>query len=601
MPKHMTAIQSRGLLFMIMAIFSLLACQQEVDDGGFNPGGGGSAGDAVMVIAGVRGVVVDENNQPVQGATVTSGLNSTTTDRYGVFRFRNISLSRNNGYLQVKKPGYFTGHRSFVTTEGRIHNVRIRLLRRTTTGTFTAATGGTVSLPSGAKLVMPADAVTDAGGGAYAGSVNIDMTWIDPTAPNLPEIIVGDLRGLTTAGEERGLETFGMIGVEMTGAGGQPLKIAAGKKAELTFPVPAALAAHAPATIDLWHFDETKGRWMQEGTATRNGNNYIAEVSHFSFWNCDAPFPLVNLCMTLVNAANSTPLVNVQVRIKRANGSYGYGWTDSLGNLCGKVPKNEALTLEVLDQCNNIAFSTAIGPFSSNTTLGTIAVNLPATNTLIITGTLTDCANANVTNGAVIIYTSGTYSYTVPVTNGTFSVTIVRCSNTTLNFSVLGVDYNTLQQSTMASGSGTTGTVNMGTVQACGISAEQFAEFIIEGVPYNFVAPPDHFSCFDSTGTWGTYTSLTNAWGFKGAGTTNSGSFSFGFPNNGVPGTFPLQQGMIQYPPSLQVSQFINPNPVVTITVFGATGNFIEGNFSEIMNVSGTPKNVMCTFRIRRN
>ncbi|HEV7782143.1 MAG TPA: carboxypeptidase regulatory-like domain-containing protein, partial [Chitinophagaceae bacterium] len=490
-------------ILVLSFILVLTGCQREVD---FNPGGG-TAGpglnDNVTVVAGMRGTVIDENNQPVAGATVTSGTNTTTTDHYGVFRFNNINISRNNGYVKVVKPGYFTGARSFVTTAGRIHNLRIRLLPKTTTGTFSGSTGGTVTLSDGGKLVMPANAVTDAAGNAYTGVVNIAMTWIDPTSPRLPEIVMGDLRGITTGNEERGLETYGMLGVEMTGPGGQALKIATGKTAELTFPLPASISGAAPSTIDLWHFDEIKGRWIQEGTATKTGNNYIAQVSHFSFWNCDAQFPLVNLCMTFVNAVNNQPLNNVIARIKRSNGSFGTGWTDSTGNLCGKVPKNEALILEVLDQCYSVVYSQNIGPFSADASLGTIQATLPAPNVLVITGTITSCTGANVTNGAVVIYSSGAFSYTLPVTNGTYSLTIIRCSGATVNFSVLGIDYATLQQSVLTNGSGTSGTVNMPAIQACGTSSAEFAEYIVDGVPYHFASPPDNFMGGDSTGTWG--------------------------------------------------------------------------------------------------
>lgn len=603
MRKKSFRFRNANIFLLLLSLSLAMGCQREVQD---NIPGGGNTGagvdDNVMVVAGVRGIVVDENNQPVEGAAITSGSSTTTTDRYGVFRFNNINLSKANGYVKVVKQGYFTGSRSFVSTAGRIHNVRIKLLPKTNSGNFTGSAGGTINLSGGAKLVMPGNAVNDASGNSYSGQVNVAMTWIDPSAPNLPEIIVGDLRGITTGGEERGLQTFGMLGVEMTSPGGQALKIAPGKTAELTFPIPASMVGSAPATIDLWHFDEVKGRWIQEATATKTGNNYVAQVSHFSFWNCDAPFPLINLCMTLVNAANSQPLVNVQVRIKRMNGSYASGWTDSTGNLCGKVPKSEALVLEVMDQCNTVAYSQNIGPFSADASLGTISVTLPATSTLTITGTITDCNNVNVTNGSAIIYTGGTYSYTAPVSNGNFSITIVRCTGGILNFSVVGVDNAAQQQSAPVSGSGTTGIINVGTIQACGTSSAQFADYMIDGVSYHFSVPPDQFNCPDSAGSWGTYSKKTNFYGFKGGGGIAIGSVAIYFPHNELPGTFPLHYARMQYTANVEALQLIGANPVVNITAFGAPGGgFIEGNFSELMNVSGSPKMVNCNFRVRRN
>src|SRR4029079_5842563 len=94
-----------------------------------------------------------------------------------------------------------------------------------------------------------------------------------------------------------------------------------------------------------------------------------------------------------------------------------------------------------------VVYSQNIGPFSANASLGTISLTIPTTSQLIITGTVVDCANANVVNGVAIIYTGGNYSYSVPVTNGTFSHTILRCNNSTVNYSVIGVDFATNQQS----------------------------------------------------------------------------------------------------------------------------------------------------------
>src|SRR5215813_5767087 len=108
-----------GLLIFTLSLsfFFVTGCQKEIHDPGGNtnpppPAGGQTVNDNIMVTASVRGIVVDENNRPVAGATVSSGSNTTTTDRYGTFRFNNISLSKANGYVKVTRAGYFTGSRT---------------------------------------------------------------------------------------------------------------------------------------------------------------------------------------------------------------------------------------------------------------------------------------------------------------------------------------------------------------------------------------------------------------------------------------------------------------------------------------------------------
>lgn len=589
-------------LLALFLMLALVSCQREIvlPVGPTTPTD--VVNDNITVVAGVRGTVIDEAGRPVSGALVTCGVQTQSTDRYGTFSFKNISLSKANGSVKVVKSGYFTHFRSFPSTAGRMHQVRIQLLPKSNSGNFDAVSGGTVNLPNGAKLTMPANAVADASGNAYTGQVQVAMTWIDPSASNLADIVMGDLRGVTTDGQERGLETYGMIGVELTSPSGQPLNVATGKKADLSFPIPGSLSGTAPATIDLWYFNESRARWMQEGTATRTGNTYQAQVSHFSFWNCDAPFPLIDLCMTLQSATGNQPLNNVAVSIRRPNNSYGYGRTDSIGKLCGKVPKNEALVLNVLDQCGNVVYSQNIGPFTTNTDLGVVSVTVPAANTLTITGTVTDCSNNPVTNGAVLIYTGGAYAYTAYVTNGTFSHTILRCNSGPINFSILGVDYNTLQQGVPYSGTATSGTTAVGAIQACGTSATEFIELLVDGTPYNFVSPPDQINISDSA-----IVAPFNAWvgGYRtnqGGGSTTTTAVNFNFIHNGIVANgLPLQNASVFLSQSLSSQQIVTVNPTMNLTGYGApiTG-FAEGNFNVMMNFGGTNRNVVCTFKVRR-
>lgn len=588
----------------VLAVF-FISCQPDLEDPNppGNPGSGNQVNDNIMVTAGIRGIVINENGQPMSGITVTSSTYTTTTDRYGMFYFKNISMSKANATVKVEQTGYFTAFKTFPATVGRTHTVRLRLIPKTSAGNFVATSGGTINIAGGAKMVMPASAVTDASGNAYTGQVNVAMAWINPESTILPELVPGDLRGITTGGEERGLSTYGMLGVELTSPSGQVLKIATGKTAELTFPVPAGLAGSAPATIDLWHFDEATARWKQDGTATKTGNNYIAQVSHFSFWNCDAPYPLVNFCAKVVNANGDVPLVNVQVRIKRPNGTYGYAWTDSTGDVCGKIPKGEALVLEVIDQCNNIVFTQNIGPYNTDISLGQIAVVIPPANSLTITGTVVNCANSNVTNGYAIVYTSGAYGYNVPVTNGTFSLTILRCGSSTVNFTVIGVDNNTVQQSVPYSGTGTSGTVNVGTIQACGTSSAQYVELIINGTPYNFVSPPSTISAVDSSAIiiYPPYLTETDISALSYGVGSNSYCF-ISFFHSGVPGLLPLGGISFYIDPVVQGWNLVTLNPKANITTLQPAGGFVEGSTNVVID---SPTlgivNVQCNFRVRRN
>ncbi|HML59186.1 MAG TPA: hypothetical protein PKA85_12505, partial [Ferruginibacter sp.] len=133
-----------------------------------------------------------------------------------------------------------------------------------------------------------------------------------------------------------------------TGSGGEKLQIANGKKSKLTFPLPATMSGSAPASIPLWYFDEDKGLWVEEGAATRVGNTYEGEVSHFSYWNCDIPANFVHFNVTVIDA-NGNPVPMAHVRIRSQSNPYNtrVGYTDSTGYTSGYIPANSDLVIEV--------------------------------------------------------------------------------------------------------------------------------------------------------------------------------------------------------------------------------------------------------------
>ncbi|MEO6720209.1 MAG: carboxypeptidase regulatory-like domain-containing protein [Ferruginibacter sp.] len=461
-------------VLLILALFT--GCKRtDIIDATTNPTipAGGPVNDLTQVIAGVSGIVLDESNAPIANATVTSGTATTSTNSNGMFIFNGISLSKENGNVTVIKTGYFKGVRSFKTIEGKNNTVKIRLMARVLSGTVNATTGGTITSNGGATIVFPSNAFVTSAGAVYMGSVKVYSRWIDPTAANLPDIIPGDLRGISAAGVENILETYGMAGAELEDVSGNVLKITPGKTATIGFPIPAALSAAAPATITLWHFDDATARWKENGTATKAGNTYTAQVDKFSFWNCDVGSTnFVNLDFTILNAVNGSPMVSTTTRIKRvSDGSYGYGITNNAGFVSGLVPKNEQLVLQMISSCGTVIYSQNINSLSVNTSLGNINASLPASQTLTFTGTVLNCNAAPVSNGYVSLYVTGGGGYVLTSATGSFSFSLINCSGATLMYNCQAVDNATTQQSTPITGAASIGTINLGNINACGTVA----------------------------------------------------------------------------------------------------------------------------------
>ena len=431
------------------------------------------ADDAVKVTASVTGSVIDENNQPVANAAVTSGTYSTVTDAMGNFIFKNVNISAANGNVTVVKAGYFKGIRSFVTDAGKNNYVKIQLLKQVVTGTVSNATGGVVNTLAGAAITFPANAFVTAAGAAYTGNVIVYAQWIDPTAANLPLIVPGDLRGLDSSNAEYVLKSYGMVGAEFKDNSGNTLKIAPGKMATISFPIPTTLQSAAPPTIALWHFDEAAARWKKEGVATKSGNTYTAQVNKFSFWNVDVPANFINLDLRLVNSANNLPLANTMIKITDLNSNTSrHDFTNDSGYVSGYIPKNENLKLEVIAgttcNTNTIIYTQNIGPYTANTSLGNISVTLPANLVINFTATVKNCSNLPVTNGYVSLsLANGTSAMAFTNATGVVNFSLIHCGGTP-TYAFTAVDLATGNYSATATGTAATNTVNLGTVAACG-------------------------------------------------------------------------------------------------------------------------------------
>lgn len=413
------------------------------------------------------GQIVDESNNPVPNVAITVANKAATTDVNGVFIINNATVSQKFAYVTAKKAGYLDGSRSLVPTNG-MNNVKITLLSGTIVGTVNSGATGSISLANGAKVIFDGNFKTQVGI-AYSGVVSVIMKHLDPTDVTTADKMPGMLLAQNSNGEERVLESYGMMNIELRGAASQKLQLST--TAQIEMPIATTQLATSPTSIPLWHFDETLGYWKEEGAATKQGTKYVGTVSHFSWWNCDAQFPTVRLTVTVVNS-NGAPLANVRVGIRRATNSYTVnGTTNSQGLVSGLVPANETLTMVVFDSCGNIVSTTTIGPFSADTTLPNLVIPSSTIQSTLVQGNLLKCDGTNVTNGYVLMR-YGNQNLLTTVTNGAFSFTMLVCSATNTAFSLQGFDYDNLQTTNSINYTFTTPTTNVGNITACNTITE---------------------------------------------------------------------------------------------------------------------------------
>lgn len=531
------------------------------------------------------GRVIDEEGLPVANARVRASGEMAMTDANGVFQLASVRMSASDAILSVSKIGYFNFSRAYIVQNGSTQIATIQLLRKELAGTINGNSGGTVQVPGGASLVFPAGSVN------HSGQVNVYARYLDPTSPNLPMNMPGDLRGINAGGEEQTLASFGMIGVELGSPGGQELNIAAGQEVEITMPIPAGKLSVAPAQIPLWYFDYDRARWVEEGSAQKVGNQYVGKVKHFSFWNCDAAFPVVQLNGKVYQDSSSTPLVGATVRLTIvSSGWQGYAWTDANGAFGGSVPQNEAMKLEIVlpDQCGSqVLYMQDIGPFSADTTLAPIIIDTAITQAVKISGHLVNCNGQPIQGGYAKINVDGVEAAVFTDQAGKFTMNLLNCSNSASG-TVTGYDLTNLLESGPLTFSIDTNNIDLGPVEICN-SLSEYIQFTIDGQSFTKIEPLGQVYP-DSLPAGGNVTNLS------AYDTAQVSAIYMIFKNNEQTGTFPLSAlyvNNLQAVPASTVS--------TTVTAFGNVGDPIIGTFSgSFQDANSTNHTISGSYRVIR-
>jgi hypothetical protein len=152
-----------------------------------------------------------------------------------------------------------------------------------------ASLGGT-AINGTATVVLPPAGLVDASGNPFLGKANVSVTPFDPTTTDGQSAFPGDFRGISDTGQEIPIMSYGYMDVTVTDSLGNVLQLAPGKTAEIAIPIPAHLAASAPATMPTWYFDPSDGQWHQVGLGVKSGSTYQHTIPHFSIWNTDVGY-----------------------------------------------------------------------------------------------------------------------------------------------------------------------------------------------------------------------------------------------------------------------------------------------------------------------
>jgi hypothetical protein len=362
---------------------------------------------------------------------------------------------------------------------------------------------------------------------------------------------------------------MGMVVVELRSSTGDLLQVKSGAKVEIRMDVPTHMMANAPSTIPMWYFDEATGYWKEDGEASLEGNTYVAQVGHFSYWNYDAWFPAVKWGASFIYD-DGTPATQIEVCITIIDlEATKCAYTNADGVVCGLVAANELLLMEVKSPCGEILLSQQIGPFSDTTMQGPFTIPITSVTTTEVTGNAVDCTGDPVTNGfARIKINQNNYFAVLDSVTGEFSLTVINCDEGDLT--ITAVDIDSLKQS-LPQTYNYAPVVDAGTITVC----EDLTEFI----DLEVIGFPDHYFWFlPNTGIQGTETYINAADSIG-----NSSKYFFVRFDGMAPGTYiPTGYEIGMQLPTLEMARATSVTLVVTY--YGGPGDYIQGTVSGTVN-----------------
>ncbi len=408
--------------------------------------------DQIFITGDVNGLVIDNEGLPVPDATVRLGVEVSTTDENGIFRFSDVQLANLGSYVSVEKNGYFHSGKNIFASEAADYRSQIVLTPYKETTSFSSMNGVEFLMNEGAKINIPSSGLA-LDGQAYVGEVSLFAAWLDPSDAESFETMPGDLTGSKAEDDTPfddpiySLSTFGMLAVDMFTPAGERLQIAEDSEATVTFPIPTSLDNIAEDEIDLWHFDEVQGIWILEGTATKVGTNYEATVTHFSWWNCDVASSTGTLCVNFLNRDGS-PFNVSNVSLQLSSGQFGTAssFLNNQAVFCGLIPLGFDMELSLVNSCGETLYTETIGPFTETTNSIEIQLNNDLLNIKTIVGTLFDCNNDPVSNGYVKIESQQLNSIVFVESDGSYRISYVKCESSSNELELVGADFDNNQQ-----------------------------------------------------------------------------------------------------------------------------------------------------------
>ncbi len=351
----------------------------------------------VKVFATINGLILDEEENPINQAKIVINSDNTYSDENGYFSISG-NFNPTGTYIKITKEGFFEGNGLVIPHADDATQVKFILVKKEpTTG---ISSDEIIFETERATITFKPNSFIDQKKTKYTGPLSIYGHSIDLLGDNANYILPGTMQ-TEKEGERLTIQPFGIVNVELYGKEATLLQI--DQTAQISIEIPESLQSVAPQELPLWYLDDADGLWKEEGKAVRNGTQYEGEVSHFTLWTVGLTSKFYTLSGTITRGG--IPYPNVNINIKYPNASQHRFYTDNKGNYSFLARTSESFIIEVLDNCDGVIESRSM---LGNMEDAVLDIEMEALErSRIISGTILDCNNNPLSNAYVLFYFEG--------------------------------------------------------------------------------------------------------------------------------------------------------------------------------------------------
>ena len=321
-----SSIKLKNIAFACLLGMSLAGCGSD-SDSETKP-----VNEEAMLQKNVSALILSANGNALAAAEIVIAGQTFKTDGFGKAAFTvQIPKSATHVVVVVKKDGFIS--QSLRIEAGQLEQLSANLLNVKQTVSIAKIEDAQViqSVYQNAQITIPENAFVLPNGQPATGAVTVAFTPWDITAADLNAMPANGV-ARDAQGNIVNLISAGMITATFTNAAGQKLQLAAGKTADIQMDLPVASINNQKllvgSSIPMWHFDEAKGLWIEEGVgqvvaslSSATGLAVHATVSHFSTWNWDFKFENAGSVFVQCQSASVAVPCHITAKVKLKDGS----------------------------------------------------------------------------------------------------------------------------------------------------------------------------------------------------------------------------------------------------------------------------------------